>query len=193
MSKQGNMKAEVEVDLQTEEARRKLGDLTKFAARQAKRAGSIVRRTVGAGLKSVGLGAGVGAGMAIVRSQTSSGVGDVFSEIFGGVSARLEDSILGDAAVNARADKSAREDTIATFGMIAGMQGSIPAGAKTFFDARRKFTKAEQDGRKLFEMSDDFRSTDPIDTMKKVLDNVTELVKEAFAALGDRIWASLFG
>ncbi|MHC4180081.1 MAG: hypothetical protein ACYSWU_21465, partial [Planctomycetota bacterium] len=141
------MKAEVEVELDTDTARRKLEELTKFAARQAVKAGSMVRRTVGAGMKAVGLGAGVGAGMAVVRSQTESGMGDVFSEIFGGVSSRMEDAILGDAAVNARADKSAREDTIQAFGMVAGMTGSIPAAAKRFFDARRKFSKAEEDGR----------------------------------------------
>lgn len=179
--------AKVRVRLDTSAARGDLRALTRTAANVAGRVGQGLRRSVGRGLGAVGLGGGVGAGLAAVRGATQSGLGDVIGEAFGGIGARLAQTLFGDLDETAKADKRAREETIQAFGTIAGATGKIPEGAVNWFNSVQSLRLQEEKGRELFEQDDNFRSTSAGDLVDRVMSGLGVLISEAVDALAKKL------
>lgn len=177
----------IRVTLDTTQAKSDLTGLTHEAARTAGGIASSLKDTVGKGLGVVGLGTAVGAGAAALRGSTESGVGDVVGEALGGYGKQLERFFLGDLGMDARASRSAREESIQAFGAIAGAQNKIPPGAKAFFDSVKSLRMQEERGRQLFEENNDFRGPGIGDLVERIMKGVGELVAKAVDALADKL------
>ena len=145
----------VKVKLDTRQAKAELSGLVRESARAAGKVASGIRSTVGRGLGAVGFGAAIGTGVSAVRGATESGIGDVVGEALGGVGAQISEFVLGDLDENARATKSAREETIQAFGAIAGGmnggKGGMPPGAQEFFTSVKSLRVQQERGREVFE------------------------------------------
>ena len=179
--------AKVRVKLDTREAKGELRGLTHSARAAAGRVGAGIRRTVGRGLGAVGLGAGIGAGLAAVRGATASGFGDVIGESLGAIGAQLSRAVLGELPSDARAAKSAREDTIAAFGAIAGHTGRIPPGAKNYFDQIKALRFEQEEGRRLFEEDTKFHGPGIEKLMDRIMEGIGKLLTQAVDALAEKL------
>lgn len=179
--------AKVRVRLDTGQAKAELAGLSKLAASAAGRIGSGITSAVSRGVNAIGLGAGIGAGVAAVTSPTRGGIMDVAGESFGGIGAKLEEFFLGDLGQKARADRAAREETIGAFATVAGIQGRIPPGAKSYFDQVRSLRLQEEQGRTLFEKDSDFRSVSPQDLISRIMEALGKLITDAVDALADKL------
>ncbi len=171
--------AKIRLRLDARQARDELQGLSSVGSEAASRITG--RLTQGAGRLASAFGAGAIGGMAInaVAGSTRSGIGDVIGEAFGGWGAQLERWALGDLAPQARADAAAREETIASFGAIAGRDNKIPPGAKNYFDSIRSLRLEQENGKRLFEESKDFRSTSPDDIIDRIITAVGEALRAA--------------
>lgn len=179
--------AKFRVRLDSRQAKGDLRGLTREAARTAGRVGQGLRGAVSRGLGAVGLGAGIGTGLAAVKGATESGFGDAIGEAFAGFGAQLNDLFLGDVDDKARAAKSAREDTIQAFGALAGRSGSIPPGAKNYFNQVQKLRLEEEKGRSLFQQNEAFQGPGIKDLVDRIMEGFGKLLKEAVSALADKL------
>jgi len=180
--------AKVKVRLDTKQAKGDLRDLTRDAAQAAGRVGGTIRGAVGKGLGVVGLGGGIGAGLAAVRGSTSSGFGDVIGESLGGIGAQLAESFLGNLDEDARATKSAREETIQAFGSIAGStKGGIPPGAQNYFNQIKSLRLQEEKGKELFERDERFRGPGVEDMIDRIMSGLGEMVSKAVQDLKNKL------
>lgn len=125
--------ASVKVALDTEQAKRDLRELGKQGEATARRIdGRSGRGGAGGSLaKGFGLGAGFALGKRVAGSVgVFSAIGDVMENAFSGVTAKV-DSAIG--APDARAKKSAREETVQNYALQVGM-GSDLSQAKSFYN-----------------------------------------------------------
>ena len=150
--------------------------------------------TLASVMRGMGLGTGFAMAQHALSGPTSSGVGSVLSEALGPLGAAISKWALGDMPAEAKAAESAREDTIASFGRLAGIQGQIPGGAKSFFDARKGIALQAEKGSALFERDKDFRGVDIPDLgelLFKLSKQWAELqvnaIKEGFRALNEAL------
>lgn len=186
------METKIRVRLDTAQAKSDLNSLSREGLRAAGRVGNQLRASVSTGLGrtlgAVGLGGGIGAGLAAVRGATESSFGDVIGEAFGGIGFDLEQTLLGDLGEKARADKAAREETISAFGLIAGQTGRVPPGAKAYFDQIRSIRAQEEAGRKIFEdPANGFRSVSASQLIDQLLSGIGELLAKAADALAAKL------
>lgn len=158
----------VKVRLDNRQAKSQFRDLVREGKRAAGKVSRSIRSTVGRGLGAVGFGAALGTGIQTMRSATQSGVGDVVSESFGAFGARMSDFWLGGLGQEAKASKSAREETIAAFGAIAGARNAIPPGAKQFYEGVKTLRLHEEKGRHLFEQNKDMYGPDVGDLISRI-------------------------
>lgn len=179
--------AKVRVRLDTRLAQLALRKLKLTAKDTGKRIGSGIRRELGRGIGAVGLGGGIGLGLAAVRGATQSGFGDAIGESLGGIGAQLAEFFLGDLDEKARATKSAREETIAAFGSIAGQRGEMPAGARSYFEQIKALRMHEEKGREIFERDEKMRGPGIDEIIKKILEGLKRILKELFEWLKDQI------
>ena len=177
----------IKVRLDTRQAKSELGGLVREGARTAKKVASGIRSTVGKGLGAVGLGAGIGVGISAVTGATKTGVGDVVGESLGGIGARISEFFLGDLNEQAKATRSAREETIQAFGAIAGARGEIPPGARQFFESVKSLRVQEERGREMFEMDDRFRGPSVGDMIDRIMTKVGELISDAVDQLAAKL------
>lgn len=158
----------VRVRIDTKQAKAELGGLVREGAKTAGKVASGIRATVGRGLGAVGFGAAFGTGVSAVRGATESGVGDVVGEALGGFGSELSEFILGDLPAEAKASRAAREETIQAFGAIAGARGSIPPGARQFFESVKTLRIEEEKGRREIEQDRQFRGPGIGDLVSKI-------------------------
>ena len=182
--------AKVRVRLDTRQAKSDLRGLTRNAAATAGRVGAGIRGAVGRGLGAVGLGGGIGVGLAAVRASTSSGLGDVVGEIFGGIGAQLNEFFLGDMDDGARADKAARDETIQAFGLLTQGGTRMPPGAVNYWTQRQSMLLEAEKGRSMFEQDERFRSSNAGDLIDRIMEGISELLVKAVDALVEKL--SLF-
>jgi len=186
-----DQEAKVRVRLDTGQAKAELAGLAKSAVSAAGRIGSTISGALGSGVRAVGLGGGIGAAISAVRSPTQGGVIDTVGEAFGPLGKQVERFFLGDLGVQARAGRSAREETINAFAMQAGAmnggQGGIPAGAKAFFDSIKSIRQTEEQGRDVFERDKNFRGVTPEDLLKRIMDGLGKLLSEAVDAIVQKL------
>jgi len=182
--------AKVRVRLDTKGAKGDLGGLVRQGKAAAGRIGSNLQGAVRGGMgigKSIGVGAGIGAGLAAVKGASSSGIGDLIGESFGGIGASLNEFFLGDIDDKARAAKSAREETINAFGAIAGQTNQIPPGAQQFFNQVKGLRENEEKGRSLFEQNDNFRGPGVGAMIDRIGTMLGGLLSDAVDALADKL------
>ena len=119
--------AKVRVRLDTANARKDLEELAKMAegVRVPRGGGGPGSPSTGEGgggpglFQSLGIGAGIATGAALVGSVSRSSFGDVAGEFLGPIAANLSNAIFGEQDDRARAQRAAREQTIQTFGSHA--------------------------------------------------------------------------
>lgn len=177
----------IRVVLDTTQAKGELQGLTRRSAATIGRISSSLRQSVGRGLGVVGLGSGVGAGLAAVRGATESGFGDAIGEAFGGIGAQISQALLGNLPAEARAARSAREETIQAFGALVGETGEIPAGARNYFDQIRSLRQVEESGRLKIEQDDQLRGPGATELIDRILKGIGEALAKAVDALADRL------
>src|SRR5688572_21778515 len=139
-----------------------------------------MRGMVMSGVRAFGVGAGMAAGWSALSGATSGGVADVVGESLGGSGARIEDFVLGDLPQEARAGSRARDEAARIFGMQSSMTGKIAPGAKQWYEQMKSINMHEEMGKKMFNMSDDFRSVNPEDLLKRVIDAITKALHDCF-------------
>lgn len=179
--------AVVRVKLDTKAAKGDLSDLTKSAAGVAGKIGGGIQSALGSGVRALGIGTAIGAGINAVRGPVAGGVSDVFGEALGGLGAKIEAWALGDLAPQARAARSAREETKNAFGTIAGITGSIPPAARTFYEQTRLRMEETEKGRFKFEQDDKFHGPGFDKIAEKIITTITGAISDGF----DRVIASL--
>jgi phage-related protein len=177
----------IRVRLDTRQAKTELGGLVREGRTAAGKVASNLRSVVGKGLGAAGFGGAVGAGFAAVRGATESGVGDVVGEALGGIGAQAEQFFLGSMGEEARATRSAREETIQAFGAIAGATNAIPPGAREFFDSVKSIAKDSEHGRTLFETNEQFRGPGIGDMIDKIMEGLSKLLNMAVDNLISKI------
>lgn len=180
--------AKVRLRLDTGMALSQMRRVVREGRETANRVSRTIDSTVGQGLRTVGLGGGIGVGLAAARAATSSGYSDIVSETFSPIGASLQDFILGDMPADARASKSAREETIQTFGFLAGATNSIPPGAKSFFEQTKSLRMNEELGRKKFmENSEFFGGVKMDNVIDRLVDGIGGYLNDGFDALKNSI------
>ncbi len=137
------------VRLDTRQARGDLRGMMRDAKRTAGAVGQRIRSTVGQGLRFTGVGAAIGGGIGAIRATAASGIGDVMGETTSRLGFQLGEYISGDLNEQARASKSAREETIQAFALQAGATGQVPQGAKAFFNSIRDIRLQREKGAEL--------------------------------------------
>lgn len=179
--------AKVRVRLDTGQAKSDLRGLVREAQNSSGRVAAGVRNALGRGFRAIGLGAGIGTGLAAVRGATQSGFGDVIGEAFGGFGANLAEFFLGDLDDKARAARAAREETIQAFGTITGITGSVPPGARAFFDSVRTLRLQEEEGRGIIERDERFRGPGIGEFVDRIMAKVGEIIAQAVDALAEKL------
>jgi hypothetical protein len=175
------------VRLDTRQARGDLRGMVRDAKRTAGAVSQRIRSTVGAGLRYTGIGAAIGGGIGAVRSTAQSGIGDVLGETTSQLGFELGESILGNLNEEARAAKSAREETIRTFAFAAGQQGQVPQGAKDFFNSVRRVRLQEEQGRELILGDADFYGPGLPELGSKLAETVGNSLRDGFNMLADTV------
>ncbi len=171
----------IRVRLDTRQAKTELGGLIREGQSAAGKVATNLRSAVGKGLGAVGFGGAVGAGFAAVRGATESGIGDVVGEALGGIGAEAERFFLGSMGEEARATRTAREETIQAFGQIAGASNAIPPGARAFFDSVKSVAQDKEHGRTLFET--EFRGPGIGEMVDKIMAGLRTLLSDAVTHL----------
>lgn len=172
------------IRLDSRQASAALQRLQLQAQNTAGRIGKGIRDKVGSGLKSaVGgatFGVGVGTGLAAVRQSSSSGIGDILSESFGPIGAKLNEWMLGKEDDEARAGRAAREEIKNAFAYQIGADKNktIPAGAYEMFDSIKKLRLQQEQGKSAIDQ--DPRFAGGIDVEKFGMKIVKKLGKEMF-------------
>lgn len=179
--------AKVRVRLDTGQAKAELAGLSKIAANTAGRIGSGITSAVSRGVNVLGLGAGIGAGIAAVRGPTEGGFSAVASEIVAPLGHYIESALLGTGGQQARADKAAREETMNAFAAVAGAQGAIPPAARAYFNQVRAMRMQEEHGRYLIESDPGFRTTDPYAVVDRLMAGIAQLFQDLVAELKNAI------
>lgn len=177
----------IRVVLDTRQAEGELRGLVRQSASTVGRISSGLRRSVGRGLGVIGLGSGVGAGLAAVRGATESGFGDVIGEAFGGIGAQLSELLLGDLPAQARAARSAREETQQAFSAIVGETGKVPPEAIRYFNQIRNLNQVEETGRRKIEQETRFRGPQVDDLIDRLLKGIGVLLSEAAGVIANRL------
>ena len=177
----------VRVRLDTRQAKSQLGGLVRESARSAGKLTSNIRSVVGKGLGAVGMGTAIGTGISAVRGATESGVGDVIGEALGGYGKMAEEFFLGDMNEDARASRSAREETIQAFGAIAGARGEIPPEARQFYNSIKSLRMEEERGRDLFETDPGMRGPGMEKIIDRIMSGFGKMVDDALSRLMDAI------
>lgn len=172
--------AVVRVKLDTRAAKSELADLTKTAGSVAGKLGSGIQSALGSGVRALGIGTAIGAGIAAVRGPTVQGASDVFGEVLGGIGASIENWALGDLAPDARASQSAREDTKNAFATIAGITGSVPPAARSFYEQTKQRMLETEKGKAMFERDDQFRGPGLKDVAEKIIRSITGEISAGF-------------
>lgn len=172
--------AVVRVKLDTRAAKSDLADLTKTAGGVAGKLGSGIQSALGAGVRSLGIGAAIGVGIAAVRSPTAGGASDLMGEALGGIGAQIEHWALGDLAPEARASQNAREETKNAYATIAGITGSIPPAARNFHEQTKQRMLEMEKGKAMFERDDQFRGPGFEKIAEKILESLTTAISAGF-------------
>lgn len=142
-------KAKVRVKLDTSQAKAQLQGLTKEGEVTAGRISDKLSKgssISGNFSKGAALGAGLSLGAGALKSAGSSlrsGFGDVFSEGLSGFGADLAGAI---GTPDARAARSAREETQNIFGASVGRTGSL-TDATNYYNSVKKFKEQEEVGK----------------------------------------------
>lgn len=174
--------AKVRVRIDTAQAKADLQGLTQNAAAAGGRIGDSVRSAFGRGIQSINPVSGVGGATAsALRSPLQTGVSDVVGEAFGGWGVAAERFFLGDMGAEARAARSAREDTIATFGTVAGMTGRVPQAARNYFEQLTSLNMNQEKGRMMLE--EQLRTMDPGSLVDRLLKGIGEELAKAVERL----------
>ncbi len=168
--------AVVRVKLDTRAAKSDLADLTKTAGGVAGKLGSGIQSALGSGVRALGIGTAIGAGIAAVRGPTAGGVSDIFGEALGGLGAKLEHWALGDLAPEARAAKQAREQTEQAF---AGSK-EITQRSINFFDQTKGRILEVEKSRAMFERDDRFHGPGFEKIAEKILESLTTAISAGF-------------
>ena len=177
----------VKVRLDTRQAKSRLTGLVRESARSAGRLTNNIRSVVGKGLGAVGMGTAIGTGISAVRGATESGVGDVIGESLGGFGKMAEEFFLGDLNEDARASRTAREETIQAFGAIAGARGEIPPEARQFYNSIKTLRMDEERGRELFETDTQMRGPGIDKVIDRIMGGFATLVSDAMTRLIDAL------
>lgn len=179
--------AKVRVKLDTSQAKRELDGIGQAAEATGRRAASGLRRAVGAGFKLVGAGAAFGTGMAAVKAATTSGIGDIAGETFGGWGAWLNELLLGKVDDEARAKRRARQDLQESMSMITGMRGHVPDNAEAIFNQTARLYKYEEVGRSLIEQDTRFRGPGLEVLVAKIIEDLGKVISDGLKALGQTL------
>jgi hypothetical protein len=126
--------AVVKVRLDTRQASGDLRGLVQDATRTAGRVGEGVRNAVGRGLGAVGLGGGIGVGLAALRGPSQSSASDIITETLRPFGVQLEKFLFGDLSIEARAKKHAREEFKESFSFLVPEKGPIPNSLKNLYN-----------------------------------------------------------
>lgn len=182
----GRSETKVRVRLDTRQAKGELQGFVRESARTAGKVAGGISAAVGRGIGLVGVGGLIGTGLAAVKGPVGSGIGDVLGEAFGGVGARISDWAMGDLAPEARASKSAREQTKNAFAMLAGMPGWDKKDAVGYYRAVHEIALQKEKGAKRIEMDPDFR-------YEEVVEKAATRVGTAVLSFLDKIWWEIEG
>lgn len=150
----------IRVRLDTTQATSEMASLERRGQKAAGRLSERLRGTVGQAFGAAGVGGIAGAVTSsatnAVRGSASGGFTDILGETFGSTGAAFNEFLFGKIDDASRASRSAREETIQAFGQIAGIQGSVPTEAKTFYDQIQRINLQKESGRSAIESDSRF-------------------------------------
>ncbi len=149
--------AKVRVRLDTRQAKGELRGLTQDGAKAAGRVGAGIRSAVGRGLGVIGLGAGIGAGLAAVRGPTQGAVSAIFKSTFGGLGARASRALTGEEGFKAIGEAAGLEAALGD-AAIVGELGEIPASTRARAAQTRRFATVEARGANKILSDPNFRN-----------------------------------
>lgn len=169
-----NQELKIRVTLDTEAAKKQLGDLV-GAAGAAGAGGAGSGGGGGKGGKAGASGGEMGSRMADALAAgpkmmfdsvrgglldpATGGLSSILDEGLGGYGAGLQNALFGSAGPEAKAASLTREQIMAAFGMQAGREGAIPAQAFAMRDQLYRINRDQETGRAMFERDDRFRQT----------------------------------
>ncbi len=180
-------KAKIRVALDISQAKASLKEIATAGKRVGRRINKEYSRWISRPLGFVGLGGGIGLGMAAVRGATQSGFGDVIGESFSVLGAQLEDFFLGDLAAKSRAGLKARNEVIQDWSFIAHRRGEIPPESKVAFDVRSARYLEQELGAKMYRSSTDFQGVTLDQLIDKIMTGLRNIMSEAVDALLERL------
>ena len=171
------------VRIDTRGARNDLRGMVRDAKRTSGAVGQRIRSTVGAGLRFAGVGAAIGGGIGAIRATASSGIGDVLGETTSQFGFQLGEYLSGDLNEEARAAKSAREETIQAFALQAGQSGQVPPGARQFFESVRDLNLQRERGVELIRGDSNFYGPGAQELGPQLLSGISNAIRDGFNVL----------
>lgn len=175
------------VRLDTRQAKGDLRGMVRDAKRTAGAVGQRIRSTVGQGLRFAGVGAAIGGGIGAIRATASSGIGDVLGETTSRVGFNIGEYFSGSLNEEARAAKSAREETIQAFAYQTDLQGKIPAGARAYFNSIRQIRLREERGREMILGDASFYGPGAPELAGRLGEGVSDALRSGFEMLSQTI------
>ena len=174
--------AKVRLVIDGSQAEAELAKVTRSAEEKGRRISSKVGAAIRGGVAAFGVGAVAGAGFRAVQGRVSGGVSDVASEAFTGWLSRLEESLLGDTAIEARAGRKAREELLSNFSFSIGLNQGWSKEQKAWFESVKSRRLVEEKGIRWAEQN--VQGTSLAGLFDKAIDSIGKMLKEAAEHLG---------
>jgi hypothetical protein len=176
--------AKVKVRLDTKQAKGELRGLTQEGAKAAGRVGAGIRSTLSRGIGAVGLGVGIGAGMAALRGATQSGLTSIITQTLGGLGQRFAQGTLGaENLAKAAGGAQALQEILGGYSQVVGHRdpkAPLPRGMISDFQQRERYHTETARGAGRILRDPQFRNE-----AAQWLDNKTTKVGELFDAVYD--------
>lgn len=186
--------AKVKVRLDTRQAKGELRGLTQEGAKTAGRVGAGIRSTLSRGIGAVGLGVGIGAGMAALRGATQSGLTSIITQTLGGLGQRSAQGILGAENLAQSAGRAqAFQEVLQGYSHVVGsrdLKAPLPRGLIPDFEQRARFHTTEARGAGRMLRDPQFRNElaqfldAQVTTFGEAIGTMADWIKQAVGAAG---------
>lgn len=177
----------IRVRLDTSQAKAEMEGLKRKGAATSKSLSAKVRESLGSSLggfsASALAGGAVGGAVGALRGSSAGGAGDILGDTFGPIGAQLNELFLGSADDEARARRTARDDTVQTFAAVVGQSGVVGPQVKTYFDQVSGIELQKERGKSLIESDPRFGGNETTDFIDKLATAIGDAIGTAFTSL----------
>lgn len=129
----------------------------------------------------------------LAKSSVSGVAGGSFSDLVGeqflSLGRNIEDFIFGDTAKEARAQRSARQQSYDVFALQAGILNREPPGARQWMDNVARIETYKQKGQHVLDTAEGFSYKGIEELLQRFIDGIGGYISAGFKELAKRIFS----